>query len=175
MRPGNCRPAATSGLLLLIVVISVPSYSCAEDNQQSLAIRAIAGYATFPDEGFLHHFVVGGAVKLPISSRLALEPELLYLYHSRADQDFHFIPNVVYELLPNPQRIRPYLIGGAGWQRHRELTGTGYYSSSSWTFGGGVGARIFLTRRLYVAPEIRLGWEPFLRATGSIGYVFTGK
>jgi hypothetical protein len=36
----------------------------------------------------------------------------------------------------------------------------------------GAGAKIFLTNRLFVAPEARFGWEPIVRLGGRIGWVF---
>jgi hypothetical protein len=94
------------------------------------------------------------------------------MYRSRQDIDLHFMPNVVFDFTRRELRFQPYAIGGVGLERHRELTGIGYYWSNSWTASAGIGAKIFLTDRLYVAPEFRLGLEPIVRITGSIGYVF---
>jgi hypothetical protein len=35
--------------------------------------------------------------------------------------------------------------------------------------------KIFLTKRLFIAPEGRVGREPSVRGTVSIGYVFSGR
>jgi hypothetical protein len=129
----------------------------------------------FPDDGgTLNHWAAGGSIRYFFTRRLAIEPEFLFLRESRADQDFHFIPNLVFEFFKNPGNVQPYLIGGVGLQRHRELTGTGFYSSNSAIFGGGLGAKIFVSDRWYVAPEFRIGWEPFFRITGSVGYIISG-
>ena len=94
------------------------------------------------------------------------------MYRSQRDIDFHVVPNVVFELTRRESRFQPYAIGGVGIERHRELTGIGYYWSTSGTGSAGIGAKIFLNNRLYVAPEFRLGLEPIVRITGSIGYLF---
>jgi len=47
----------------------------------------------------------------------------------------------------------------------------GIFSRTKLTGGVGLGTKIFLSERWYLAPEVRGGWEPLLRATVSIGYV----
>ena len=37
---------------------------------------------------------------------------------------------------------------------------------------GGAGLRLFLTKRLFVSPEVRVGWTPFLRSSLAVGYQF---
>jgi hypothetical protein len=137
-----------------------------------MELRGTVGYSNFLDEGPLHHLVTGGSARFYVTNRVAVEPELLFMYRSSQDIDFHFVPNVVFEFTRRKSQFQPYAIGGVGLQRHRELTGSGYYWSNSWTASGGIGTKIFLRDRLYVAPEFRLGLEPIVRITGSIGYVF---
>ena len=31
---------------------------------------------------------------------------------------------------------------------------------------------MFLTKRLFVSPEVRIGWIPFIRSTIAVGYRF---
>ncbi|MEW5974858.1 MAG: hypothetical protein AB1898_03515 [Acidobacteriota bacterium] len=137
--------------------------------------RGILGYSTFLDESPLHHFVSGGAVRFNLTRRLAVEPEFLSMYRSKRDLGFYLVPNLVFNLTGRPSRVRPYLIGGVGIAWQRELTGAGYYWSRGLIHSAGFGTRVFLTDRLYVAPEVRFGWEPVLRVAGSIGYVFSGN
>jgi hypothetical protein len=137
-----------------------------------MELRGTVGYSNFLDEGPLHHLVTGGSARFYVTNRLAIEPEFLFMYRSRQDLDFQVIPNVVFDFTKRESRFQPYAIGGVGLQRHRELTGTGYYWSNSWTGSAGIGTKIFLSDRLYVAPEFRLGLEPIVRITGSVGYVF---
>lgn len=47
---------------------------------------------------------------------------------------------------------------------------TYFFWGHSGTFGAGLGVTVFLNERLFVAPGVRLGWEPFLRSTVSAGY-----
>jgi hypothetical protein len=163
--------AILSGLLILTLLICA-SPAFAEPLAGTMELRGTVGYSNFLDDGPLHHLVTGGSARFYVTNRLAVEPEFLFMYRSSQDIDFQVIPNVVFEFTKRESRFQPYAIGGVGLQRHRELTGTGYYWSNSWTGSAGIGTKIFLSDRLYVAPEFRLGLEPIVRITASIGYVF---
>jgi len=128
------------------------------------------GWATFPDEGPLHHFTTGGSVRFRIIGGLGFAPELTYMYRSTADRDLLFIPNFVYEFRRNT-KVVPYLIGGVGLLRHYEKYDHFEWAANGRTYGFGFGTKIFLNRRVFVAPEVRVGWEPFLRIGGSVGYI----
>jgi len=157
-------------LLLALLLWASPAFG--EPLAGVMELRGTVGYSNFLDEDPLHHLVTGGSARFFVTNRIAVEPEFLLMYRSSRDIDFQVIPNVVFEFTKRESRFQPYAIGGVGLQRHRELTGTGYYWSNSWTASGGIGTKIFLSDRLYVAPEFRLGLEPIVRITASIGYVF---
>lgn len=157
-------------LVLILLLWASPAFG--EPRSGAVEVRGTAGYSNFLDEEPLHHLVTGGSVRFYVTNRVAVEPEFLFMYRSRRDMDFHLIQNVVFDFTKRESRFQPYAIGGVGLQRHRELTGTGYYWSNSWTGSAGIGTKIFLSDRLYVAPEFRLGLEPIVRITGSVGYVF---
>jgi len=169
--PARYRSVFLSISLILILTLSASS-ACAEPRTGIMEVRGTIGYSNFLDEGPLHHLVTGGSARFYITNRIAIEPEFLFMYRSQRDIDFHVVPNVVFELTRRESRFQPYAIGGVGIERHRELTGIGYYWSTSGTGSAGIGAKIFLNNRLYVAPEFRLGLEPIVRITGSIGYLF---
>ena len=158
--------------IVLVTFLSWTLPALGEPLAGTVELRGTVGYSNFLDENPLHHLVTGGSARFYVSNRVAIEPEFLFMYRSSRDLDLQFIPNVVFDFTKRDSRFQPYAIGGAGFQRHRELTGTGYYWSNSWTASAGIGAKIFLNDRLYVAPEFRLGLEPIVRVTGSIGYVF---
>jgi len=169
----STRHATTSLFRLIILTFLIwASPAFAEPLAGMMELRGTVGYSNFLDEGPLHHLVTGGSARFFVTNRIAVEPEFLFMYRSSRDMDFQVIPNVVFEFTKRESRFQPYAIGGVGFQRHRELTGTGYYWSNSWTGSGGIGTKIFLSDRLYVAPEFRLGLEPIVRITASVGYVF---
>jgi hypothetical protein len=157
-------------LLLTLLLWTSPAFG--EPLAGAMELRGTVGYSNFLDEEPLHHLVIGGSARFYVTNRLAVEPEFLFMYRSSRDIDFQVIPNVVFDFTKRESRFQPYAIGGVGLQRHRELTGTGYYWSNSWTGSAGIGTKIFLSDRLYVAPEFRLGLEPIVRITASVGYVF---
>jgi len=157
-------------LILGLLLWVSPAFS--EPLAGAMELRGTVGYSNFLDENPLYHLVTGGSARFYVTNLLSVEPEFLLVYRSSQDLDFHFIPNVVFEFTKRESRFQPYAIGGAGLQRHRELTGTGFYWSNSWTGSAGIGTKIFLSDRLYVAPEFRLGLEPIVRITASVGYVF---
>lgn len=166
----NIAAILSRPLVLTVLLWAAPAFG--EPLAGVMELRGTVGYSNFLDEGPLHHLVTGGSARFYVTNRFAIEPEFLFMYRSRQDIDLQVIPNVVFEFTKRESRFQPYAIGGVGLQRHRGLTGTGTYWSNSWTGSAGIGTKIFLSDRLYVAPEFRLGLEPIVRITGSIGYVF---
>lgn len=160
-----CQPVILILFLWVLPVFGEPLAGVME-------VRGTIGHANFLDEDPLHHLVTGGSARFYLTNRFSVEPEFLFMYRSRQDIDFQIIPNVVFDFTKRASRVQPYAIGGIGLQRHRELTGTGYYWSNCWTVSAGIGTKIFLNDRLYLAPEFRLGSQPFVRTTVSVGYVF---
>lgn len=140
-----------------------------EDRKGAVEVRGTFGASYFLDAPT--HFVGGGSVRYYLTRRLSIEPELLYMHGSRRDRDLVFTANAALDFATS-KRVKPYVIGGVGILHHRELTGVGTFASNGWSASGGVGVKIFLTEKLFVAPEARLGWEPNFRVTGSIGYRF---
>jgi hypothetical protein len=143
--------------------------SGAEDRQGAVEVRGTFGGSYFLDAPT--HFVGGGSVRFYLTRRLSFEPELLYMRGSRSDQDLVFTANLALDFATS-KRVKPYVIGGVGFLHHRELTGAGTFSATGWSGSGGVGVKVFLTEKLFIAPEARVGWEPLFRVTGSIGYRF---
>ena len=170
MSARNIAVILSQTFVLTFLLWASPAF--AEPLAGVMELRGTVGYSNFLDEDPLHHLVTGGSARFYVRNRIAIEPEFLFMYRSRQDIDFQVIPNVVFDFTKRESRFQPYAIGGVGLQRHRELTGIGYYWSNSWTGSAGIGTKIFLSDRLYVAPEFRLGLEPIVRITGSIGYVF---
>jgi len=142
-----------------------------------------AGFGT--DQRSIPHGLAGGSVRIYVTERLSVEPEFLYLRNSPNDQDYIVQPNVAYDLTDPTKKFVPYLIGGVGVIHHRgRFFGVDFTtrqprvfdtSFTGWTASGGGGVKIFLTKRLFIAPEGRVGREPSVRATVSLGYVFSGR
>ncbi|HXG32819.1 MAG TPA: hypothetical protein VNJ11_05595 [Bryobacteraceae bacterium] len=131
-------------------------------------LRGWAGLGCFVDESWcdVPHAVVGFGPQLYFSRSWSFAPEFLYARGSW-DYDLILLPSLAVNLRSRGA-VRPYAIFGFGLLRHhaRNVSGTG------WTLQGGLGVKMFVNPKVYVAPEIRLGWEPFLRVGAGVGYVF---
>ena len=145
--------------------------------------KVIFGSAVFGED--LEHTLVGGAVRAYVTKRLSIEPEYLYLRRSEDDQDHLVQMNVAFDFTDPRKRLVPYVIGGAGVLHNRgRVFGSDFVtrapfvreiSFTTWTASAGGGVKIFLTNRLFVSPELRVGREPTVRATINVGYVFGGR
>lgn len=145
--------------------------------------KVIFGSAVFGED--IEHKFVGAAVRVHVTKRLSIEPEYLYLRHSENDQDQLVQPNVVYDFTDPTKRAVAYGVIGVGVLHHKgRFFGNDFdtgaprvfdTSFTTWTASVGGGLRIYVTERLFVSPELRVGREPTVRGTISVGYVFGGR
>jgi hypothetical protein len=169
-----------------ICVVAGVTPLCAQGQQLTppkVEAKVIFGSALFGED--LQHTLVGGAVRVYVTKRLSIEPEYLYLRRSEDDEDHLGQINVAYDFTDPTKRVVAYGIGGAGVLHNRGrvfrsdfVTGAPSVreiSFTTWTASAGAGVKIFLTNRLFVSPELRLGREPTVRATINVGYVFGGR
>ena len=157
------------GPLVALFLLGTPAMA-----QDRIELKGVVGTAGFLDSPTDYRPVVGGAVRIGLSRVLSVEPEFLYLRESSDHQDYSFQTALTWEFLRRPG-LRPYLVAGAGVLHSRfEFPGAQRerFSSNEFTGGGGVGVRIRVGDRFWVSPEVRVGWEPLIRATVSIGYTF---
>lgn len=159
----------------------------AQENQQLTSPKfegkVIFGSTVFNED--IEHKTVGASVRIYVTKRLSIEPEYLYLRHSERDQDQLIQPNVAYDFTDPTKRIVAYGIAGAGVLHHRgRFSGNDFVtgaprvfntSFTTWTASAGGGLKIFLTNKLFISPEVRVGRQPTLRATINVGYVFGGR
>jgi hypothetical protein len=149
-------------------------------------IKLTAGASGFTsDDGRIPHGVAGGSFRVYVTRRVSIEPEFLYMRNSPNDEDYLIQPSVAYDLTDPTDRVVPYLIAGVGVLHHRgRFFGVDFdtrqprvFDSSYTALAGsaGAGVKLFLTKRLFIAPEGRVGHQPSLRGTISIGYVFVGR
>lgn len=178
MRLSICAAAVLITLLVTSTVVAQHS-----DSQPRAEIKVLVGASDFGfDDQPYPHFVAGAAARIRIAGNWSIEPEFNYMRRSSNDHDYVVQPNVVYEFNSHGGRVVPYLIGGVGVIRHESVfresdfvTGapvTFDTSYTTWSASAGAGLKVFLSKRLFVAPEARLGREPTARATVSVGYVF---
>jgi outer membrane protein with beta-barrel domain len=175
-----------------VLAVSVSLVACvtplyAQQDQQltspKVEGKVIFGSALFGED--LEHKLVGGALRVYVTKRLSVEPEYLYLRRSKDDQDHLGQISVAYDFTDPTKRFVPYGIAGAGVLHNRGrvfgsdfVTGEPFVreiSFTTWTVSAGGGVKIYLTNRLFISPEVRLGREPTVRATINVGYVFGGR
>jgi hypothetical protein len=138
--------------------------------------KLILGGASFADPS-IPHSIVGGALRVYLTRRFSVEPEFLYMRHDRHDQDYVIQLNAAYDITDPTKKFVVYGIAGVGNLRNRsDFGGNGIDTSfTTWTASAGGGVKIFLTKRWFVAPEVRVGREPDVRGTINVGYVFSGR
>jgi len=137
------------------------------------ALEIAVGWVGFADNTVVSEVLVGGAGRFYVSPRLALGPEVAYIDGDRhshlmvtGNLTFDFL-NVIAGL---PPKVDPFVVVGGGWFRTRESFATEPFSSNEGTFTAGGGARVHMSRRMYVAGEARIGWETHLRVNGAVGF-----
>jgi Outer membrane protein beta-barrel domain len=168
------------------LVACVTPLSAQQDHQLTppkVEGKVIFGSAIFNED--LEHKVVGGSVRAYVTKRLSIESEYLYLRHSDNDQDHLVQPNVAFDFTDPTKRFVVYGIAGVGVLHHEGrffgrdfVTGAPRVfdtSFTTWTASVGGGVKIFLTKRLFVSPEFRVGREPTARAIINVGYLFGGR
>ena len=139
-------------------------------------VRGTLGGSTFNDNE-IPHGVIGGSVRIYVSRRFSLEPEVMYMHHSENDQDIVFQPNVAVDLMKPSGKFVPYVIAGVGVIHHRgRFSGFDFTtgaprtfdtSFTSWTASAGGGVKIFVTDKLFIAPEAR---RPRTRVKRNVQY-----
>jgi hypothetical protein len=135
------------------------------------ATEAIVGHAVFADDSPIHHSVFGVAAPFRLSPKVSVGPELLYMRGPGSDRDVALAGMARFDLIsadrPHPPRVVPFLVAGGGlWFYSDEFVSVteGYLS-------GGGGAKVFVTDRLYVAPEVQFAWQELhIRTVVRVGY-----
>jgi hypothetical protein len=161
------RPAA----LLAAIIIGVALPAAAQSVRPAPSLELHTGYAGFVDEVWIKRTMIGGAGRAFVSPRVAVGPEFLYLDGRDGEHDWTLMGTVTFDVLRESAstRVIPFVVAGAGMVRQTALVGTGFFTSRDPTFSGGGGVRILLGRRWFVAPEVRLGFEPTMRIGVTVG------
>jgi hypothetical protein len=122
------------------------------------------GFTSFRVEGErFDHTLLGGGFRAPVTSRLALGPEIYHLRGPGQDRDWVFAGKLTIDLLQDdaqaPRSVVPYLVGGGGVLRHSDIVNDEPRKITTGIGNAGIGARLALGRYLYIAPEFRVGLE----------------
>ena len=152
------------GILAALLLCALPALG-----QRQVDVKGSIGVASFVDDSADNHLLTGGSVRLYVTRRFSIEPELLYLYRDSRHHDIVLMPNFVYDF--GGSRVVPYVTGGVGlmWTKDRGLFRS---TNTEVAASGGVGVKFYLNDRWFVAPEARIGWEPHIRISAGIGYTW---
>ena len=152
-------------LAALLMLSAVPLSA-----QRQVDVKGSIGIASFLDESFDHHLLTGASARFYITRRFSIEPEVLYLRRGRTHSDIIIMPNVVWDF--GGERVVPYVTGGIGLLRTSDGGFIGGFSHTEGTISVGIGTKIYLNDRWFVAPEARLGFEAHVRASVGVGYTW---
>jgi hypothetical protein len=158
-------------LIVLLVCFCSFAYS-ADSDEPSNDLKLVMGTSAFLDEEIpFDHFMIGGSMRFGLTKRFSVEPQFLYMSGPGSDRDYTLTGNISYDLL-TASRFSVYTVVGGGLIRHTQRFNSSDFSVNEWTVNGGIGVRLHLTERFFVAPEFRFGWEPLLSTQVGIGYSF---
>jgi hypothetical protein len=156
----------TAFLALALASAVLVHPSPAQTSRGSTEIRATGGFTKiFLDEPA--HFTGGASLRYYLTRRLAVQPGAFYA-RSRDYEEWAVLPDVVFDFPTSSGRAVPYVVGGLGLLRCHDKRID--YTSTELSGSGGFGVKVWLTPRLYVAPEIRFGSHAFPQATFSVGF-----
>lgn len=164
------RIAFGFGCMLASLLLARPV--TAQSEEPPAIIEGSAGHAGFVPDSTIDHTYFGGGGRAYVTPRIAIGPEIVYMRRPGGEHVWFVTGNVTFDLIDDPRRFRsvvPYIVAGGGVFRLTEQVGTGPYTSSEGTAMGGIGARIALGDRFFIAPELRLGWETHFRIGVTIG------
>jgi hypothetical protein len=165
------RPLCLS--LVLVAGFSLPAtaQNPAAVGAGTAAAEISGNYTSFFDDGAIDHAGLSGALRVHLTPRISVGPELAYLVGPGRDRDVLLLGNVAFDfrrpMAGLPGRVEPYVVVGAGLLAHT----TGSWSGVSEAVVWGGGARVWVSRRVYVGSDVRLGWHPHLRVSGTVGII----
>jgi Outer membrane protein beta-barrel domain len=157
--------AALVSLLLLPEAVAAQ----ATDIRPAPAVEFTGGYAGFADEGTIDHGMVAAAVRYHLTPRISVGPEIQYMIGPDSDRDLILTGNLTFDVLPPGRKVTPFLVAGGGLFRHSNDFGGRSFSATEGAFTGGGGVRAWVSDRVYVASEFRVGWELHYRISGTVG------
>jgi hypothetical protein len=141
---------------------------------RGVAVDGVVGWAGYVDDATIEHTLAGVSVRIPVSDRLSVGPEVVYSSGPDPQRNVALMGSLWFDLGPAPARARvvPFLVAGGGYQRLRDVVG---FSSGEGAFTAGGGARVRVSDRLHVGGDLRVGWELHLRAAAHVGVAWPGR
>jgi hypothetical protein len=156
--------------VVIILAAAFPSMAAAQPPERH-AFEVSGGYAAFVDESMIEHATLGAGWRWRPTPRLAIGPELVFMQGPGLDRDVFVTGKVTFGGRPEAP-VSGYVVADGGLMLHRApfpfRAGPVWHREGAASVGGGV--RVNVGERVYLAPEARLGWEPHLRFTLTVGF-----
>ena len=160
----DMRTVVTSCCLVIAGLAAATPASAQDRPSPSLDLHA--AWFGFADDGVVSEVGFGGAFRWYLHPRIAIGPEAIYI---QGDNHHHFVltGNLTVDLLPG-RAIEPFIVVGGGlFQTYETFFGDAVTSSEgAFTAGGGV--RAFVSDRVSVGVDARVGWETHIRVGGIV-------
>ena len=156
-------------LSAILALLAMPGVAAAQELSRRV-VEVSGGFSGFVDETIIPHGTVGTAVRWDLGPHLSVGPEFVYMSGGADDQDMFLTGKVVVDFR-RERAVSPYLVADGGLMLSRLTfvrSGDFWYREGAVSFGGG--ARVRVSRRVFVAPEVRIGWEPHIRVTAIVGW-----
>lgn len=157
--------------LALFALPAAPALAQQSSERPPPAVELIGGYAGFVDDATIDHGVIGGSLRVYLSPRISVGPEIVYMRGPADDRDLFFTGNLTFDVLsPGPdRRVVPFLVAGGGFFRGSYSIGPQPFSYVEGAFTAGGGMRVPINDRWHALGEYRIGWELHQRVTGGVG------
>jgi hypothetical protein len=165
-------------VLLLGLCPAAAAHAQVAPGRPAPAVELTGGFAGFVDDTPIGHAVMGAAVRIPLTTRVSIGPEVAFMRGPGSDRNLFVTGNLTVDLLwadgERPRRVAPFLVVGGGFFRHSELLGSTPFSCMEGAVTAGGGVRVWISSRVYTTAEVRVGWEPHTRFTGTVGIALPG-
>jgi hypothetical protein len=166
--------------MALVITVALPGVgrSALAQDRPAPIVEAFVGRSGFIDEAWDYFTTIGGGVRIFVTPRLAIGPEVAYMRGEGDASNLTVTGGVTFDLIRDDgvRRIIPYLVAGGGYLRQKTIVGSGPgspvlqpFTASEGTVSGGLGVRLALGSSVFMAPELRLGWEPESRISVTLG------
>ena len=150
------RPRPIAGIATLLLALSTAPLAA---QPRPAEVHARLGTAIFFEAD--RHVAAGVSYRQHLGANgWALEPE--YSFMTEGSHQDHK------DFRPPSRTVVPYMVMGAGINFHRTPRWSGRGLGG---LGWGVGLKRRIGRRLFVAPELRIGLEPNVRFSIRLGFV----
>lgn len=159
--------------LVMVVTLAGPLTRQAAAQDRPPPVAEIAGGALlFADDGVVTEPYAGGALRVYVTPRLSVGPEIAAVSgrnHSHTILTGNLTFDVRAPLHGQPRRVTPFVVAGAGVFTTRERFSHSTFTSSEGAFTAGGGLRGWVSDKVVVGVEARVGWELHVRVNAMVG------